>query len=75
LNSKTVTDKSIIITPNPVIDYLNIQGLSGQKYEIYSMFGLKVLEGEYHSKIAISNLPSGIYLLKTSQNFNKFIKI
>jgi hypothetical protein len=75
LNSKTVTDKSVIITPNPVIDYLNIQGLSGQKYEIYSMFGLKVLEGEYHSKIDISALPSGIYLLKTSQNFNKFIKI
>jgi hypothetical protein len=74
-NNKIVLDKVYKITPNPVVDYLNVRNLTGQKYEIYSMFGIKVMEGECHWKLDVSLLPPGIYLIKTEHILSKFIKI
>jgi len=73
--SVVVSTKKFEITPNPVTDFLNIQGLDGQRYEIYSIFGLKVMEGKSQWKIDVSMLPPGIYIIKTASHFSKFIKI
>jgi hypothetical protein len=63
------------ITPNPVRDYINLQGLDGENFEIYSIFGLKVMNGTCQWKIDVSILPSGIYLIRTADYFSIFIKI
>lgn len=70
-----VVPRKFEITPNPVTDFLNIQGLDGQRFEIYSIFGLKVMEGKSQWKIDVSVLPSGIYIIRTAGYFSKFIKI
>ena len=63
------------ITPNPVRDYINVQGLDGENFEIYSIYGLKVMSGTCQWKIDVSILPSGIYIIRTANYFSKFIKL
>lgn len=54
--------------PNPVKDVLNIS----TKGELYNLNGVKITEGE--GKIDMTDLPKGIYLLKTYDTIQKIIK-
>jgi len=71
INEPTSTFSSIIIFPNPTTDELRIIGGSFQikKIEVFDMVGKllvsqNLLNSSFHQKIDISNLNSGIYLVK-----------
>ncbi|MFA6572053.1 MAG: T9SS type A sorting domain-containing protein, partial [Bacteroidota bacterium] len=64
------------ISPNPVNGYLTLN--SNQKFyhiEIYSALGTKVFESEYHDRIDVSFLPSGLYFICQGYKVNKFVKM
>ena len=66
---ETITDKGIIIYPNPASDYinLNLNGLTANKIEICDITG-KVISSQFIatelSQSHIKNLNPGMYLLK-----------
>ncbi len=72
------TDKNIInIYPNPANNYININTLQKGKLLIFSQIGNIVYEGfaeKGTNKIDISNLSSGIYLIKVNGEIGKFLK-
>ena len=60
----TIALENFTLYPNPVRNALNIKlAESLEKVEVYSVLGRKVLEN-YTSVINVSNLSSGMYLLK-----------
>ena len=64
LNVTEFSDDSIKLYPNPVRNTLNIQLEERlEKVEVYSILGRKVLENTT-SNVNVSNLSSGMYLLK-----------
>ncbi len=70
LNSD-VTDFTTIY-PNPVTDMLHFNNTSIQ-FAIYNHLGEKIIEGK-GNKVEVSELTSGIYLLKTVNNIVRFVK-
>lgn len=73
----------MMVYPNPALDYLSINiAVSGQKtLAIYNMLGARIMSSNFFedkSEINISDLPSGMYILKvkTSEGLasRKFIK-
>lgn len=63
---------TLSVYPNPATDFINVTGIGN--YTIYDIYGMAI--GIYHDgKIDISNLPSGIYLLKSGNEFVKVVKI
>ena len=74
-----IKSTDISIYPNPAKDFVNIQSdIKVQSAEIYNMAGQKVLETK-ESKINISKLKSGIYMIQIKDVKNqtvtkKFIK-
>lgn len=70
-------NNKIFNVPTIVKDFLvlNSMGLEGQKIEIYSILGYKVIETEFRNLIDIKNLSAGVYTIKIGNLFAKFIKI
>jgi hypothetical protein len=66
------TKPQIQISPNPVKQFLSVQNAS-YPIEIYSMFGQKVRSHFTNSPIDLSELPNGIYILKSAGQFQKLI--
>ena len=71
---------TVRLYPNPVTDILNIKGLNEKaSIEIYSSIGNRILTQDSKSKIDISNLASGMYVVKIStakgQTTRKIIKL
>jgi hypothetical protein len=67
--------ENIVVYPNPVADYLFINGLSGsQNYQIYSQLGQIITEGklENSNQIDLSRLATGIYFVQLSGNTSPF---
>lgn len=73
-------DSKIQIFPNPVADIIRISGIdNGQSVQIYNMAGQLVKSEAFDQKINVSQLTSGVYLLKiNTKNFQthefKFVK-
>ncbi|ALR31544.1 hypothetical protein ATE47_13910 [Chryseobacterium sp. IHB B 17019] len=73
-------DSKIQIFPNPVADMIRISGIdNGQSIQIYNMAGQLVKSEAFDQKINVSQLTSGVYLLKiNTKNFQthefKFVK-
>lgn len=74
-------DSSIKVYPNPTTGYLNIQSelnLENCIYEIYDQLGKRImfseLSGVSDSRINVSNLVSGIYILKVKRGETVIIK-
>ena len=73
-------DSKIQIFPNPVAEVIRISGINnGQSIQIYNMAGQLVKSEAFDQKINVSELSSGVYLLKIStKNFQthefKFVK-
>jgi len=67
---------SLKVYPNPVVDYIYIQGnISSVAYKIYSLDGTIKLEGKRLPKLLnIGNLPTGIYILDLGVRKLKLIK-
>jgi hypothetical protein len=75
---RTIKGQELKISPNPVSDcvYFNIDFTENTRINIYNSVGV-LMKSELISgnKIDITDLPSGYYLLRTSNNFAaKFIK-
>lgn len=80
LSSNTIEDVNFSLYPNPVSDVLNITSTSAvAKIAVYNITGQKVLESNGGSQVNVSQLASGVYLIKLSDENNniltkKFIK-
>lgn len=70
---------TIQIFPNPATDHVTVSGLSeGTTVYLYNMTGRKISTYNIHHssfKIDLSGLPSGLYLLRTSDGFTQKINI
>ena len=72
------TDASVFLSPNPVHDAFMIHNLGDrQPVSIYALDGrlLKSLEAGSDQPIDISDLPVGVYLVKTESRTLKIIKL
>ncbi|KMQ59307.1 hypothetical protein ACM46_19450 [Chryseobacterium angstadtii] len=80
LATSDVTKSKIQIFPNPVSDVIRISGIeNGQSVQIYNVDGRLVKSDAFDSKVDVSQLPAGVYVLKIStKNFEshefKFVK-
>ena len=77
LATENVNKNQISLFPNPVKNELNIKGISKvSRYELYTVDGKLVGKGEFKpsSKIEVSLLVPGIYLIKIDGKHLKFIK-
>lgn len=74
--SQTEQTVEMFIYPNPAQNFIRIANSSSEKMtiSIYSLSGKLMQSGEFSSddEINVSNLPSGLYLLKAN---NKILKI
>ncbi|MBS2098336.1 pectate lyase family protein [Carboxylicivirga linearis] len=63
---KSRVDERIKLYPNPVIDYISIEGTNSIiKVEVYNMQGIQVMLNENcQSFIDVRSIPSGTYLVK-----------
>ncbi|MGC9344601.1 MAG: T9SS type A sorting domain-containing protein, partial [Bacteroidales bacterium] len=61
----------INIYPNPATELLHIDGAEGELKTIYSITGQKLLQSR-ENQINISNLRSGLYLIKIENTVQKF---
>ncbi|MFA6570259.1 MAG: kelch repeat-containing protein [Bacteroidota bacterium] len=68
-------DGSMIISPNPADDLINISNFNSAHFEIFSIEGIKMLESNIYGNVDISTFPSGVYIIKSGNNFLKFMKI
>ena len=67
LNNNEVDQTNFKIYPNPVNNYINIYSNNEiSKIEIYDLFGKKLLvkEKENLKRVKLSQLSSGVYLVK-----------
>jgi len=67
---------SFVIFPNPTTNFINISLKNPLPVDIYNMSGALVChfaEAQSHV-IDVSNLPSGIYVVRTGRHSTKFIK-
>ena len=72
------TSTPIWLSPNPVHDFVILHNLSDrQSVSIYALDGrvLKSLEATEDQRIDISDLPVGLYLVKTQSCILKMIKL
>jgi hypothetical protein len=55
---------------------MNVNQDDAVNYEIYDLYGRKLLKGKYqnHNKIDISALNKGVYFIKFNDEFCRFIK-
>ena len=72
------SDASVYLSPNPVHDVVMLHNLSGRQFvSIYALDGrlMKSTEVVGDQLIDISNLPIGLYLVKTETQTLKMIKL
>jgi Secretion system C-terminal sorting domain len=73
LEANNHKSKSIVIYPNPAHETINVEGKNG--VQIYNSVGQLVKEiKQAITQIDISDLPNGVYLLKTDKQVGQFIK-
>ena len=53
-----------IIFPNPSGDYLEVRSAVGETFKVLSLSGKPLLEGTTNTKVDISSLKSGLYLIQ-----------
>ena len=73
IKSNDSDGQSLLIFPNPANNVINIDSENG--FQIYNAMGQMVKENKQKTvQINISDLPDGVYLLKTSKEVRQFIK-
>ncbi|MFH1051747.1 MAG: T9SS type A sorting domain-containing protein [bacterium] len=71
----------ILISPNPALDYINIQlpinisNIENQETEIYNVMGQKLISTKNIGKVGIGELSAGVYIIRYGNLTSKFIKI
>ena len=76
LDNEVFEKEAFILHPNPVKNVLNIDGLSNKNYSIYDSLGRLVNSSFLNAtnQINVSNLSSGIYLLKIISDEKTIVK-
>jgi len=75
LSNEYFETDEFLIFPNPVIEELNINAFNTEKtYNIFDMQGRILKNGKAFSKIDVSNLKEGVYLLVIDSHVHKFVK-
>lgn len=81
LSTNDLSTKDLKIYPNPAKDFLNISGANISEFRVYFIDGKEVTDlvkqiskTEKSLNLNISNLKTGLYLIKTSQGTFKFLK-
>ena len=77
-----VTEQHTVCFPNPVSNYLHLQGGNkvGSFYQVYALSGALQSSGQIvNNQIDVSTLPNGVYILKTRDDngtlqHHKFVK-
>jgi hypothetical protein len=66
-------NENLTIFPNPTNSVINVYCIKG--YQIYSSTGQLVKQSSHATtQITISDLPTGLYILKTEEQVGRFIK-
>lgn len=72
---------TVSVSPNPVVETINISNAEGSQIAIYNMYGqqLKLVENaDANTMISVSDLSSGVYFVRISsgnkENTVKFVK-
>ena len=75
--SKVATkQEELFLFPNPVSDRLNVGGINGQSYDVYSISGQRVMHTQTKGILDISQLQSGTYFIRTIDGqVSRFYKI
>ena len=74
-NLKNDLSNNIVVSPNPVTDYLKITGDNISRIQIYSIEGIKVLESGFKESISVKDLSSGVYICNLSTGNNNVTKM
>lgn len=74
LSTENFALTDIAIYPNPTSDKLNIQGIANlQRVEIYSILGKEIQIASNNTTIDVSNLQTGVYFLKITDDQNRSV--
>ncbi len=65
----------LIIVPNPASNKIIIRSGERTRVEVYNSMGIELLEATTDEEIDISELPSGVYFVRTGRKIMKFLKI
>jgi hypothetical protein len=75
VNTNSINKQAFILSPNPVKDILNIQGVqTNANYQITNAIGQTCLQGKFTEKLDVSALKSGVYFFKTETGTQRFVK-
>lgn len=55
---------NLTLWPNPATNVVYIEGLDGEKVQVYDAMGRMVMQQLYDGKLDVSNLPEGVYAIK-----------
>ena len=73
-----IADANVAIAPNPALDYVYVQGIGPQPQTVtlYSVAGVKLHEqvASDGSRIDLSRLPEGVYVMRCGDKVAKIIK-
>ena len=73
INTITSGNRILIVYPNPANTFINVDCKKG--YQIYSSTGQLVKQSRHATtQITISDLPTGLYILKTEEQVGRFVK-
>ncbi len=71
IEENTFLTLNSVLYPNPAMDYINLEGLSDSNFIIENILGQACLKGHLSvgkQTINISQLPSGIYLMRSGES-------
>ncbi len=75
VNTNSIIKQAFTLSPNPVKDILNIQGVqTNANYQITNAIGQSCLQGKFTEKLDVSALKSGVYFFKTETGTQRFVK-
>ena len=74
LSTDNFTSSSVKIYPNPVTDYLQIDGIEIKKVKIYSILGNLIQANIEENRINVSHLTPGLYFVMINNEKVKFLK-
>ncbi len=75
VNTNSINKQVFILSPNPVKDILNIQGVQNTaNYQITNAIGQTCLQGKFTEKLDVSALNAGVYFFITETGTQRFVK-
>jgi hypothetical protein len=75
LSSFTLENNAVKIYPNPMKDFLSINGIENPKIiNIYNLLGKEVMSVISSNKVNVKSLPNGVYVIRIKVGLQEIIK-